>query len=136
MQIKDGEELRIQEHFLDLLPVEQTSGEELTKAILQELRKYNIPLEKKQVQAYNHAFNMKGKCFEVQHKILCMDPRDFFIACNSHSLNLVVNDAAMSSRDAVPFFGVAQKICFSECISPSLVSTEESCYPAHSKAFE
>jgi hypothetical protein len=42
VQIKDGEELRIQEHFL---PVEQTSGEELTKAIIQELRKYNIPLE-------------------------------------------------------------------------------------------
>jgi hypothetical protein len=28
------EELKIQEHFLDFLPVEQTSGEELTKAIL------------------------------------------------------------------------------------------------------
>jgi hypothetical protein len=30
VQIKDGEELRIQEHFLDFLPVEQTSGAELT----------------------------------------------------------------------------------------------------------
>jgi hypothetical protein len=49
--IKDGEELRIQEHFLDFLPVEQTSGEELTKAILQELRKYDIPLENVQGQA-------------------------------------------------------------------------------------
>jgi hypothetical protein len=38
VHIKDWEELRIQEHFLDFLPVEQTSGE-LTKAILQELRK-------------------------------------------------------------------------------------------------
>jgi hypothetical protein len=45
VQIKDGEELRIQEHFLDFLPTEQTSGEELTKAILQEHRKCNIPLE-------------------------------------------------------------------------------------------
>jgi hypothetical protein len=45
VQIKDGEELRTQEHFLDFLPNEQTSGKELTKAFLQELRKYNIPLE-------------------------------------------------------------------------------------------
>jgi hypothetical protein len=27
VQIKDGEEFRIQEHFLDFLPVEQTPGE-------------------------------------------------------------------------------------------------------------
>jgi hypothetical protein len=53
---------------------------------------------------------MKGKCSGVQHKILCMSPRAFFIPCNSHSLNLVVNDAAMSSRDAVSFFGMVQKI--------------------------
>jgi hypothetical protein len=45
VQIKDGEVLRIQAYFLDFISVEQTSGEELTKAILQELRKYNIPLE-------------------------------------------------------------------------------------------
>jgi hypothetical protein len=51
VQIKDGEELRIQEHFLDFLPAEQTSGEELTKATLQELRKYNIPLENMRGQA-------------------------------------------------------------------------------------
>jgi hypothetical protein len=51
VQIKDGEELRIQGHFLDLPPVEQTSGEELTKAILQELRKHNIPLENMRGQA-------------------------------------------------------------------------------------
>jgi hypothetical protein len=45
VQIKDGEELRIQEHFLDFISVEQISGEELTKAILEELRKYFISLE-------------------------------------------------------------------------------------------
>jgi anion-transporting ArsA/GET3 family ATPase len=78
MQIKDGEELRIQEHFLDLLPIEQTSGEELTKAILQELRKYNIPLENKRGQAYDNASNVKGKCSGIQHKILCMNPTALF----------------------------------------------------------
>jgi hypothetical protein len=39
-----------------------------------------------------------------------MNPIAFFIPCNSHSLNLVVDDAAMSSRDAVSFSGVVQKI--------------------------
>jgi hypothetical protein len=45
VQIKYGEELRIKEHFLDFLLVEKAFGEELTKAILQELRNYNITLE-------------------------------------------------------------------------------------------
>jgi hypothetical protein len=53
---------------------------------------------------------MKGKRSGVQHKILCMNLRAFFTPCNSHSLNLIVNDAAMSSKDAVSFFGVVQKI--------------------------
>jgi hypothetical protein len=129
-----GEELRIQEHFLDFLPVEQTSGEEPTKAILQE---HNIPLENMRGQAYDNASNMKGKRCGVQHKILCMNSRAFFIPCDRHSLNLVVNYVAMSSKDAVSFFGVVQNIyVFSECISPSLVSTEEACYPTHSKTFE
>jgi hypothetical protein len=51
VQIKNLEELRIQEHFLDFLSVEQTSGEELTKAILQELRKCNVRLENMRGQA-------------------------------------------------------------------------------------
>jgi hypothetical protein len=38
--------------------------------------------------------------------------------CNSNSLNLVVNDAAMSSRDAVSFFGVVQKIYVFVSASP------------------
>jgi hypothetical protein len=61
VQIKNGKELRIQEHFLDFLPAEQTSGEELTKAILQELRDYNIPFEDMRGQASDNASNMKGK---------------------------------------------------------------------------
>jgi hypothetical protein len=78
VHIKDGEELRIQERFLDFLPVEQTSGEELTKAILQEFRRYNIPLENMRGQSYDNASNMKGKHSGVQHKILCTNPRVFF----------------------------------------------------------
>jgi hypothetical protein len=135
VKIKDGEEFRILEHFLDFRPTEQTSREELTKGILEELRKYNTPSENMRGQAYDNASNMKGKHSGAQRKILCMNPRAFFIPCNSHSLNLVVHDAAMSSRYTVSFFGVVQNICFSECISPSLVSTEEASYPAHSKTF-
>jgi hypothetical protein len=81
VQIKNGEELRNQEHFLVFLPVEQTSGEELTKAILQELRKYDIPLENMRRQAYDNASNMKRKRSGVQHKVLCMNPRTFLIPC-------------------------------------------------------
>jgi hypothetical protein len=77
VQIKDGEEFRIQERFLDFLPIEQTSRKELTKAILQQLRKYKIPFENMQGQSYENVSNMKGKRSGVQHKILCMNPRAF-----------------------------------------------------------
>jgi hypothetical protein len=88
VQIKDGEELRIQEYFLDFIPVEQISGEGLTKAILQAFRKCNIPLENMRGQACDNVSNMKGKRSGVQHKILCLKPRAFLIPCNSHSLSL------------------------------------------------
>jgi hypothetical protein len=39
-----------------------------------------------------------------------MNPRAFFIPCKRQSLNLVVNEAAMSSTDAVSVFGVVLKI--------------------------
>jgi hypothetical protein len=137
VQIKDGEELRIQEQFLEFLPAEQTFGEELTKDIFQELRKYSIPLENVRGQAYDNASNMKGKRSGAQHNNLCVNPRAFFIPRNSHSLNLDVNDAAMSSRHAFSFFWCGAKdLGFSECISPSLVSNAEACYPTRRKTFE
>jgi hypothetical protein len=51
-----------------------------------------------------------------------MNSGAFFITCNSHLLNLFVNDAAMSSRDAVSFFGVVQKIYVSLSAYPRLSS--------------
>jgi hypothetical protein len=60
-------------------------------------------------QAYDNVSYMKGKRSGVQH-ILCMNPRAFLIPCNSHPLNFVINDAAMSLGDAVSFFGVVQNI--------------------------
>lgn len=51
---------------------------------------------------------MKGKKSGVQKRILDMNPRAFFVPCGAHSLNLVVNDAALWSKEAVSFFGIIQ----------------------------
>jgi len=45
-------------------------------------------------QSYDNGSNMRGKHKGVQKRILDINPRAFYVLCNSHSLNLVVNDAA------------------------------------------
>ena len=61
-------------------------------------------------QGYDNGSNMKGKNVGVHKRILDLNPRAFFISCGSHSLNLVVNDAALSSIVAVNFFSIVQEI--------------------------
>ncbi|KAK4885242.1 hypothetical protein RN001_001513 [Aquatica leii] len=53
---------------------------------------------------------MKGKEKGVQNRILNINPRAFFIPCNAHSLNLVVNDACKCCLEATNFFSLVQQI--------------------------
>jgi hypothetical protein len=52
-------------------------------------------------KAYDTASNTNGKLSAVQHKNLCMKPTAIVTACNRHSLNLVVNNAAMPPENGV-----------------------------------
>lgn len=53
---------------------------------------------------------MKGKNVGVQKRILDLKPRAFFVPCSAHSLNLVVNDVAISCTEAVDFFSNIQEV--------------------------
>jgi len=61
-------------------------------------------------QSYDNGSNMRGKQNGVQKRILNINPRVFYVPCNSHSLNLVINDAAKCNVDAISFFGIVQKL--------------------------
>uniref|UniRef100_A0A452GMJ4 DUF4371 domain-containing protein n=1 Tax=Gopherus agassizii TaxID=38772 RepID=A0A452GMJ4_9SAUR len=89
LKTDENAEVKICEHFLEFISVNETTGKALTDVILQRLEHCGIPLENICGQGYNNAF---------------------FIPCHVHSLNLVVSDAVKSSKDAVSYFTTVQAI--------------------------
>ncbi|CAM4611734.1 unnamed protein product [Lepidochelys kempii] len=61
-------------------------------------------------QGYGNGANMRGQNRAVQTRIQELNPRAFFVPCSSHSLTLVVSDAASASSEAAEFFNVFQSI--------------------------
>ena len=77
------------------------------------MKELNIPFDDCRGQSYDNGANMKGKKQGVQARLLQFNSRALFVPCAAHSMNLVIADAAKSSRDATGFFGYLQKLfCF------------------------
>ncbi|KAJ8870594.1 hypothetical protein PR048_029617 [Dryococelus australis] len=94
--------VKIYKHFLGFVPVVDATSSTLTNAVLEFLEKMNIPLSDMRGQGYDNGANMKGKHSGLQKKrILNMNKRAFYMPCSRNSLNLVLNDAAMSLQYAV-----------------------------------
>lgn len=102
--------VEVREHFLGFIPVTSTTGAALTQVILDHLEKNGLLIENLRGQGYDNGSNMKGKHSGVQKRITEINPRAFFVPCSCHSLNLVVNDAAKSSREATSCFDIIQKL--------------------------
>ncbi|XP_026821672.1 zinc finger MYM-type protein 1-like [Rhopalosiphum maidis] len=109
VSIEDSK-VTIREHFLGFISVENSTGDNLCDVLLNILRELNIPLSNMRGQGYDNGANMKGVHSGVQRHIRNINPRAFFVPCSAHSLNLVVNDAAKSSKEAVAFFDIIQKV--------------------------
>lgn len=105
-----GKDPEIQERFLCFIPVESSTGEALTNVLLSKLKEMKLPISNMRGQGYDNGSNMRGKTAGVQNRILNINPRAFFVPCSAHSLNLVVNDSALSCSDAVNFFMVLQEV--------------------------
>jgi len=65
---RDTKKVGICEHFLGFIPVDITTGQELTNAILSELRTNKITIQDIQGQGYDNGSNMKGCHSGVQKK--------------------------------------------------------------------
>lgn len=98
------------EHFLGFIPIASSTGESMTNILLSKLNEMKIPLKNMRGQGYDNGANMVGKNAGVQNRILTLNPRGFFVPCSAHSLNLVVNDSALSCSEAVNFFMVVQEV--------------------------
>uniref|UniRef100_A0A3B1J9M7 TTF-type domain-containing protein n=1 Tax=Astyanax mexicanus TaxID=7994 RepID=A0A3B1J9M7_ASTMX len=100
----------IAEHFFGFIDVEDTSGKGLTEVLLDHLQKHNLSISDCRGQSYDNGSNMMGQKQGVQARILQLNNKALCIPCSSHTLNLVVADAAKSSVLSTSFFGVLQRL--------------------------
>ncbi|XP_073501348.1 zinc finger MYM-type protein 1-like [Phyllobates terribilis] len=100
----------IKEHFIGYKNVVDTTGKGLTDALLDFLSEKNLDITNCRGQGYDNGANMAGKHNGVQVQILEKNSRAVFVPCGCHCLNLVVGDAARSSKDSKDLFGLIQCI--------------------------
>lgn len=106
----ENEGVSVEEHFIEFLDVKSTTGKNLTDVLLEELDKIGLEIKDCRGQGYDNGSNMKGVHSGVQARILEINPMAFYMPCASHSLNLLICDAAKCSPKAMTFFGVVQRV--------------------------
>ncbi|XP_068108911.1 zinc finger MYM-type protein 1-like [Hyperolius riggenbachi] len=109
-----AQEVKVMEHFIEFLNVDNATGKGLSEALLAALENHGLDIADCRGQGYDNGANMKGKHQGVQAHILRMNSRAFYTPCGCHNLNLVLGDMAKCNSQAVTFFGVIQRIykCF------------------------
>ena len=108
VSLEPDQKPEIHENFLGFIPIDSSTGEFLTNTLLEQLEIMKISIQNMRGQGYDNGSNMKGKRVGVQKRIL--DSRAFYVPCNSRTLNLVVNDAALCCTEAVNIFSTVQEI--------------------------
>lgn len=100
----------ITEHFVGFVDVKDTTGKGLSDTLLERLAKLNLNLADCRGQSYDNGSNMMGHKQGVQARILQLNEKALCVPCSSHTLNLVVADAAKTSVTSISFFGVLQRL--------------------------
>uniref|UniRef100_A0A672ZBF4 TTF-type domain-containing protein n=1 Tax=Sphaeramia orbicularis TaxID=375764 RepID=A0A672ZBF4_9TELE len=100
----------VAEHFVGFVDVKDTTGKGLCETLLDRLAHLNLNLADCRGQSYDNGSNMMGHKQGVQARILHLNDKAPCVPCSSHTLNLVVADAAKSSVTSMSFFGVLQRL--------------------------
>ncbi|XP_026461322.1 zinc finger MYM-type protein 1-like [Ctenocephalides felis] len=91
--------LRKSKYYSIILDCTPDARRGLCSTIIDNLKKWNIPIEDMRGQGYDNGANMKGKNNGLQKLLLTKSPRAFFVPCAAHTLNLMINDAAKQPSD-------------------------------------
>lgn len=97
-------------HFVGFLQALDTTGRGLCESFLGHLETLGLDLSNCRGQSYDNGSNMQGKKQGVQKRVLELNSKALCVPCGSHSLNLVVGDAAKSSVTSISFFGPLQRL--------------------------
>lgn len=79
---------------MGFIDVEDTTGKGLTDTLLDKLDNLSLSIVDCRGQSYDNGSNMMGHKQGVQARILQINERALRVPCSSHTLNLVVSDAA------------------------------------------
>lgn len=93
----------ISEHFIEFVDVQDTKGRGLYETLLKKLDRLNLDIRECCGQSYDNESNMMGHKQGLQAKLLQLNEKALYIPCSSHTLNLVVADAAKSSVLSLSF---------------------------------
>lgn len=100
----------IHKHFVGFLLAEDTTGIGLLKLFLGHLETLLLDISDCRGHSYDNSSNMQGKKQGVQKRVLDLNPKALCVPCGSHTLNMVIWDAAKSSTIYLNFYGVLQRL--------------------------
>ncbi|KAJ8001126.1 hypothetical protein DPEC_G00187990 [Dallia pectoralis] len=129
LRVVNGESSKgvsISEHFVGFLNVLDTTGKGLCESFLGHLETLGLDIANCRGPSYDNGSNMQGKKQGVQKRVLDMNNNALSVPCGSHTLNLVVGDAAKSSLTSISFFGLLQRLytLFSSSVNRWAILTE------------
>ena len=102
----EDNKISVKEHFIEFLPVNDSTGAGLTEVLINVLNKHGLVLDNCRGQGYDNGANMKVKNAGVQKRILDINLLAIYVPCGCHSYNIVLCDAAKSSVKSATLFGV------------------------------
>jgi hypothetical protein len=101
----------IEEHFIGFIAVQETTAAILTDTISRKLQSLGLDINDcRGRQGYDNGANIVSVNSGVKAKIIAINPRAFFTACGCYNWNLLLGDVAKSSRMAISFFGLIERI--------------------------